>query len=50
MRDLDIPATLMRRLGHMDCGVYAEVVEGGAVAEGDRLSVDEPAQAALPFA
>ena len=50
MRDLDIPATLMRRLGHMDCGVYAEVVEGGAVVDGDRLAVDEPAQAALPFA
>jgi uncharacterized protein YcbX len=50
MRDLDIPATLMRRRGHMDCGVYAEVVEGGALGEGERLALVEPAQAALPFA
>src|SRR4051794_34012211 len=33
-RDLDIPATLMRRLGHRDCGVYAEVLAGGIVREG----------------
>ena len=49
LRDLDIPATLLRRLGHMDCGVYAEVLRGGALAEGDRLAVTEPAQAALPL-
>ena len=34
-RDLNIPHTLMRRFGHADCGVYAEVVAGGAVADGD---------------
>ncbi|HEX8663259.1 MAG TPA: MOSC domain-containing protein [Beijerinckiaceae bacterium] len=49
VRDLDIPATLMRRLGHMDCGIYAEVVQGGPLAEGERLTVAEPAQAALPL-
>ena len=49
VRDLDIPATLMRRLGHMDCGIYAEVLEGGPLAEGERLTVAEPAQAALPL-
>ena len=38
-RDLDIPGTLQRRLGHADCGVYAEVLDGGAVHEGDRLTV-----------
>src|SRR5262249_47235524 len=29
-RDLDIPATLLRTLGHADCGIYAEVTAGGA--------------------
>lgn len=35
IRDLDVPATLMRRFGHADCGVYAEVTAGGAIAPGD---------------
>lgn len=34
-RDLDIPGTLTRSFGHMDCGVFAEIVEGGLIAEGD---------------
>ena len=38
IRDLTIPATLQRNLGHADCGVYAEVVAGGEVAVGDRPS------------
>ena len=38
IRDLDIPPTLLRRLGHADCGVYAEVVAGGAIAMGDVIS------------
>jgi uncharacterized protein YcbX len=50
IRDLDIPSTLMRRLGHFDCGVYAEVLRDGSLVEGERLAVAEPAQAALPFA
>lgn len=36
-RDLDIPATLIRRLGHRDCGIYVEVVSGGRLAEADTL-------------
>jgi uncharacterized protein YcbX len=40
MRDLEIPATLMRRLGHADCGVYAEVVGGGAIAVGDAIATE----------
>jgi uncharacterized protein YcbX len=48
VRDLEIPATLMRRLGHADCGVYAEVIAGGELAEGGRLHIAEPAPA-LPF-
>ena len=30
IRDLPIPRTLMKTYGHADCGVYAEVIEGGA--------------------
>jgi len=41
-RDLNIPHTLMRRFGHADCGVYAEVVTGGDVADGDAVRTEEP--------
>ena len=37
VRDLAIPQTLMRDFGHMDCGIYAEVVAGGEVAVGDGI-------------
>jgi uncharacterized protein YcbX len=37
IRDLAIPATLAKTFGHMDCGVYADVVTGGDIAVGDRL-------------
>ena len=39
----------MRHLGHLDCGVYAEVLRGGVIAEGARLEVEEEAQQALPL-
>jgi MOSC domain-containing protein len=38
IRDLDIPATLMRTFDNMDCGIYAEVVSGGEIAIGDALN------------
>jgi uncharacterized protein YcbX len=41
-RDLNIPHTLMRHFGHGDCGIYAEVVTGGAVAVGDEIGTEEP--------
>jgi uncharacterized protein len=41
-RDLDIPHTLIRRFGHADCGVYAEVIAGGAVDVGDAIAREEP--------
>ena len=41
-RDLNIPLTLMRRLGHADCGIYAEVIAGGAIGVGDVIATDEP--------
>ena len=37
-RDLNIPQTLMRRLGHTDCGIYAEVIAGGTIAVGDAIT------------
>lgn len=36
-RDMDIPAALLRKLGHMDVGVYATVATGGTLSIGDRL-------------
>lgn len=39
VRDLDIPWSLDARLGHRDCGVYAEVIAGGGLAVGDRLTL-----------
>jgi len=43
VRDLNIPHTLMRRFGHADCGVYAEVIAGGSIAAGDDVTVSPPA-------
>lgn len=40
-RDMAVTATLSRVLGHTDFGVYARVVRGGRVAEGDAFSVSE---------
>lgn len=37
IRDLDIPRAIDARLGHRDCGIYAEVIAGGALAVGDTL-------------
>jgi uncharacterized protein YcbX len=50
LRDMAIPKALMQAYGHFDCGVYAEVLAGGSVAEGDRLAVEPARQPELPFA
>jgi uncharacterized protein YcbX len=42
VRDLEIPPALMRRLGHADCGVYAEVIEGGTIGVGDAIATEAP--------
>ncbi len=39
IRDLTIPPALDRHLGHSDCGVYAEVLNGGTVRVGEVLRV-----------
>ncbi|HTV46356.1 MAG TPA: MOSC domain-containing protein [Stellaceae bacterium] len=36
-RDLDIVGALGRRFGHINMGIYAEVLTGGEIAIGDRL-------------
>jgi uncharacterized protein YcbX len=36
-RDLNIPKILSKAYGHSDCGVYAEIMAGGTVAEGDEI-------------
>jgi uncharacterized protein len=38
IRDLEIPAALMRAFDHVDCGVCARVVEGGEIAVGDAIN------------
>jgi uncharacterized protein YcbX len=41
IRNLHIPTTLMRNFGHADCGVYAQVMQGGEIAVGDALGEAE---------
>jgi uncharacterized protein YcbX len=41
-RDLNILHALKRRFGHADCGVYAEVIAGGAIATGDTVAALHP--------
>ena len=41
-RDLNIPQTLIRRLGHADCGIYAEVVAGGTIGIDDAIVAAPP--------
>lgn len=38
-RDMDLVQTLRANFGHIDCGVYARVTQGGRIAAGDAISV-----------
>jgi hypothetical protein len=40
-RDLAIPQALMRRLGHNECGIYAEVIAGGTIGAGDTIVAEQ---------
>lgn len=40
-RDLKVPYLLRKHLGHMDMGIYAEVIVGGDIRTGDTLRVVE---------
>lgn len=42
-RDLNLPQAMMRGLGHMDCGIYAEVTADGRIVAGDAIVESEPA-------
>jgi uncharacterized protein YcbX len=37
IRDVLVPRLLMKNYDHADCGIYAEVIEGGEIAPGDRI-------------
>jgi MOSC domain-containing protein len=39
LRDLELPKSLLRNLGHADCGVYAEVIHSGEIATGDKIEI-----------
>lgn len=41
-RDLAIPQALQRRLGHNECGIYAEVIAAGSIAVGDTIAAEQP--------
>jgi uncharacterized protein YcbX len=38
-RDLELPKALLRNLGHADCGIYAEVAEGGEIGTNDQIEI-----------
>lgn len=38
-RDIKTPKLLLQHYGHMDMGVYAEVIEGGEIAVGDTVEI-----------
>jgi uncharacterized protein len=40
-RDLMIPQTLMQRLGHNECGIYAEIITDGGAAVGDTVVAEQ---------
>jgi uncharacterized protein len=42
LRDLEIPGELQRRLGHADCGIYAEVIAPGTLHIGDEIAAEAP--------
>ncbi len=43
-RDLHLPKALMTAFGHVDCGIYCQIMAGGRVAEGERFDlVERPA-------
>jgi hypothetical protein len=48
IRDLTIPRTLDQHLRHTDCGVYAEVLSGGRLRNGDSLVFDDAIAEPVP--
>lgn len=51
IRDMQVPKALMTHYGHVDCGIYCEIVAGGSLAQGEHLiAQDGDAQVALGIA
>ena len=40
-RDVNIPLNLKQAFGHVDMGIYADVIKGGTIRLGDTLSITE---------
>ena len=47
-RDVETVRLLRQHYGHLDMGVYAEVVSGGGVALGDQVGPVDDARVAAP--
>ncbi len=47
-RDIDVPDALYRLTGEDDCGIYAEVIAAGRIAEGDPIKIIAEAYSAGP--
>ena len=41
-RDVPVPRHLMQTYGHRDMGVYAEILEGGDLQTGDKITLIDP--------
>jgi len=41
-RDMRLPRKMVDHFGHDNCGIYAEVIAGGAIATGDEIDVVSP--------
>ncbi|WP_112661694.1 MOSC domain-containing protein [Microvirga flavescens] len=41
LRDLAIPKSLMQAYGHFDCGIYAEILDGGELEEGATFTAEQ---------
>lgn len=39
VRDMDIPQTMRKAFGHIDCGVYARISKSGRISEGDAIAL-----------
>ncbi len=40
-QDLTVPRDLLRAFRHSDCGIYATVITGGDIAEGDTVEIED---------
>lgn len=49
-RDLQIPKALMTHYGHVDCGLYCEILAGGKLSEGMQIDIAAPEKASLGIA